>query len=139
VSQFDCRAAPRSGLWSFYILAEIFWPCATCPLPLGGEGGPPPAFSSAGAGRVRGWWACARPFAAHIVPLKGLGNAHAASSTLSRNPGTALRCLWFQGIDPLSPRPLSPKGERGECGNSRGRPSGQLGRGSLGGASPHKR
>jgi len=24
------------------------------PLPLGGEGGPPPAFSSAGAGRVRG-------------------------------------------------------------------------------------
>ncbi len=25
-----------------------------CPRPLGGEGGPPPAFSSAGAGRVRG-------------------------------------------------------------------------------------
>ena len=33
--------------WSFYIFAETFWPCATCPLPLGGEGGPPPAFFSA--------------------------------------------------------------------------------------------
>jgi hypothetical protein len=120
VSQFECRAAPWGGPWSFYIFAEIF-----CPLPLGGEGGPPPAFSSAGAGRVRGWWACARPSAVHIAPLKALGNDHATSSTFSRNLGTALRCLWFQGIDPLTPRHLSPKRERGECRNSRGRPLGR--------------
>ena len=72
-------------------------------------------------GRVRGWWACARPFAVHIAPLKALGNDRATSSTFSRNLGTALRCLWFQGIDPLTSRPLSPKGERGECRNSSGR------------------
>jgi hypothetical protein len=48
------QAAPRGGPWSFYIYAEIFWRCATSPLPLGGEGGPPPAFSSAGVGRVKG-------------------------------------------------------------------------------------
>ena len=120
MSQLQCRAAPWGGHCSFYIFPEIFRLCATCPLPpgegvwrlailtvggrplpLGGEGGPPPAFSSAGAGRVRGWWACAPPFAVHIAPLKALGNDHATSSTLSRNPGTALRCLWFRGIDPL--------------------------------------
>ena len=61
-------------------------------------------------GRVRGWWACARPFAVHIAPLKALGNDDATSSTFSRTLGTALRCLWFQGIDPrpqagASPRP----------------------------------
>ena len=123
------RAGLQPRSWSFYIFAEIFWPCATCPLPFGGEGGPPPAFSSAGAGRVRGWWACARPFAVHTAPLKALGNDHATSSTLSRNPGTAVRCLWFQGIDPLTPRPLSPKGERGEYRNSRGRPLGRPSRG----------
>jgi hypothetical protein len=102
-----CR--PRGGAsappWSFYIFAEIFWPCGTCPLPLGGEGGPPPAFSSAGAGRVRGWWACPLPLAVHIPPLKALGNGHPTSSTFSRNPGTALRRLRFQGIDPLTPWP----------------------------------
>jgi hypothetical protein len=108
---------------SFYIFAEIFWPCATCPLPLGGEGGPPPAFSSAGAGRVRGWWACARPFAVHIAPLKALGNDHATSSTLARNPGTALRCLSFQGIDPLTPGPSPPRG-RGENAEIRRGPLG---------------
>jgi hypothetical protein len=116
-------AAPRGGPWSFYIFTGIFWPCASS-LPLGGEGGPPPAFSSAGAGRVRWWWAYAGPFAVHIAPLKALGNDHATSSALSRNLGTALRCLWFEGIDPLTPRPLSPKGERGECRNSSGRPRG---------------
>ena len=62
---------------------------------------------------MRGWWACTRPFAVHIPPLKALGNDHATSSAFSRNPGAALRCLWFQGNDPLTPRPLSPKGERG--------------------------
>ena len=148
MSQLQCRAAPWGGHCSFYIFPEIFRLCATCPpplgegvwrlailtvggrpLPLGGEGGPPPAFSSAGAGRVRGWWACAPPFAVHIAPLKALGNDHATSSTLSRNPGTAVRCLWFQGIDPLAPRPLSPKGERGEYRNSRGRPLGRPSRG----------
>src|SRR5208337_4733834 len=72
---------------------------------LGGEGRPPPAFSSAGAGRVRGWWACARPFAVHVAPLKASGNDHATSGTFSGNLGTALRCLWFQGIDPLTPGP----------------------------------
>jgi hypothetical protein len=115
------RPLPSSALRSFYIFAEIFWPCATCPLPLGGEGGPPPAFSSARqpTGPGRGWWACARPFAVHIAPLKALGNDHATSRTFSRNLGTALRCLWFQAIDPLTPRPLSPKGQRGECRNSR--------------------
>ena len=86
--------------------------------PWGREGGPPPAFSSAGAGRVRGWWAGARPSPGYIAPLKALGKDHATSSTFSRNVGTALRCLWFQGIDPLTPRPLSPKGERGESRNS---------------------
>jgi hypothetical protein len=69
---------------------------------------------------VRGWWACARPFAVHIAPLKALGNDHATSSTFSRNLGTALRCLWFQGVDPLTPRPLSPKGARGERRNLTG-------------------
>ena len=125
MSQLQCRAAPWGGHCSFYIFPEIFRLCATCPLPpgegvwrlailtvggrplpLGGEGGPPPAFSSAGAGRVRGWWACARPFAVHTASLKALGNDHATSRTFSRNLGTALRCLWFQGIDPLHPRPV---------------------------------
>ena len=120
-------------VWSFYIFVEIFRSCATRPLPLGGEGGPPPAFSSAGAGRVRGWWACARPFAVHIAPLKALDNEHATSSTFSRNLGTALRCLWFQGINPLTPRPLSPKGERGECRNSRAGACPGLGRLAMAG------
>ena len=41
--------------------------------PLGGEGGPPPAFSSAGAGRVRGSRASARPCTALNSPLKAEG------------------------------------------------------------------
>jgi hypothetical protein len=73
---------------------------------------------------VRGLCACARPFAAHVASLRALGSDHAPSSTFSRNLGSALRCLWLQGIDPLTPRPLSPKGERGECRNSRPRPFG---------------
>jgi hypothetical protein len=60
----------------------------------------------------------ARPFAAHDSPLKAMGNDHATSSTFSRNLGTALRGFWFHAIDPLTPRPLSPKGEREECRNS---------------------
>src|SRR5208337_2093155 len=43
-------------------------PCAASdPLPPGGEGGPPQAFSPAGqpTGPVRGSLVCARPFAAH--------------------------------------------------------------------------
>ena len=47
--------------WGFHILCS---PCCARPhpnpLPLGGEGGPPPAFSSAGAGRVRGSQGCVR-------------------------------------------------------------------------------
>ena len=97
--------------WSFYIFAEIFWPCATCPPPLGGEDRRQRSLQPVSRrGRVRGWWACARPFAVHIAPLKALGNDDATSSTFSRTLGTALRCLWFQGIDPrpqagASPRP----------------------------------
>ena len=87
--------------------------------PWGREGGPPPAFSSAGAGRVRGWWAGARPSPGYIAPLKALGKDHATSSTFSRNVGTALRCLWFQGIDPLTPGPTPPRG-RGENVETRG-------------------
>ena len=87
-----------------------------------GERGPPPAFSSAGAGRVRGRWACARPFAVHTAPLKALGNDHATSSTFSRNLGTALRCLWFQGIDSLTFRFLSQRGENVETRVGRHRP-----------------
>jgi hypothetical protein len=80
------------------------------PLPLGGEGGPPPAFSLAGAGRtfarrrvvdvqgkqpatarrrVRGSRACARPYAAHSSPVKAFGNDHAASGAFSRNSSGA--------------------------------------------------
>jgi len=61
-------------------------------------------------GRVRGWWACPPPFAVHTAPLKALGNDHATSSALSRNPGTAVRCLWFQGIDPPHPPAWPPQG-----------------------------
>jgi hypothetical protein len=48
-----------------------------------------------------------------------------------------LRCLWFQGIDPLTPRPLSPRG-RGENVETRGAaPQGGLaGPARLAGASP---
>ena len=99
-------------------MLRFFWPCVTSgPLPLGGEGTSAGVFFSRGGS---GWWACAPPFAVHTAPLKALGNDHATSSTFSRNLGTALRCLWFQGVDPLTPRPLSPKGARGERRNLTG-------------------
>ena len=69
-------------------MLPFFLPCTDSrPLPLGGEGGPPPAFSSAGAGRVRGSRATARPCTGLNSPLKALGNNYAMSSIYWRNGG----------------------------------------------------
>src|SRR5271157_551417 len=87
---------------------------ASGPLPLGGEGGPPPAFSSAGAGRVRGSRACADRFAAQNAGLKAFGNDYATSSTLSRKHRTGLRRFLCHGIDPLTPGPSPPRGRGGK-------------------------
>jgi len=89
------------------------------PSPPWGRGWTATALSPAVEGRVRGWWACTLPFAVHVAPLKALGNDHPTFSTFSRNPRTALRCLWFQGIDPLTPPSPSPPRGRGENVESR--------------------
>jgi len=93
LSDVETPALSPSGerVWRLAIFSDVSRVRILCPLPLGGEGGPPPAFSSAGAGRVRGSRACARPFAAHNSPVKAFDT------------------------DPLTPRPLSPKRERGEA------------------------
>ena len=82
------------------------------PLPLG-EGGPPPALSSAGAGQVRGSRVCARPFAVHTTPLQQLGNEHATSSTFSRNLGQRCVPCGFRAVTPSPPGPSPPRGRGG--------------------------
>ncbi len=66
-------------------------PSSTFPLPFGGEGGPLPALSPVGAGRVRGSPASAGQFGVHISSFS------------------------FHGVHPLTPGPSPPRGRGREC------------------------
>ncbi len=72
------------------------------PRPLGGEGGPPPAFSSAGAGRVRG-------FIRNAVLEKSLKGG-ITQADVGLNGGSTTNLIER---DPLTPAPLPQGGEGG--------------------------
>ena len=88
-----------------------------CPRPLGGEGGPQPAFSSAGAGRVRGSktlgptdiLSTLMPFHFCLLPLLLL--LRRTNSILVKTPSPPQQAE--RGAPSALRSPLSPKGARG--------------------------
>ncbi len=94
-----CRAALRKGFafpWSFYISKH---PQGKNPIPrpLGGEGGPQPALSPAGAGRVRG----SKPKPAQPNASR---SDHPMAATLSTNSSGTSSTMPFETHSTVYPR-----------------------------------